>query len=290
MSNVIPFPGAPDENDWDYDVPIRDVPKVILSGLRSAGVKAHFAKVWRGKYPTTLDLLIDVECPWAHLSRDGMSFAKTRLLVGPRQGTLTVERDEESGCPHCDQLSIDRWLATCHGHHEGGHPDHNPGWISVDDFPDDTPDELISHIIPGGGEGRGDDSPMGHVFEAMMKAEQENRARWALAHPEQVAEQLRETFTIGGNAPSEKFVQRQVAERMERAKVMLRTRPKQVGSTEVVIEEKPTVESVVEWLVEQDVPAPLGVNAAWDLVKNLPGSPTQALVREAQAKRKAGGG
>ena len=79
------------------------------------------------------------------------------------------------------------------------------------------------------------------------------------------------------------LTQSQVAERKERAKMLLSTGTKQIGSTEVVFE---TEESVTEWLVEQKVPPSLGVNAAWDLVKSIPGCPTQALVRKAQTKRK----
>ncbi len=117
----------------------RAVPKVFRAGLKAAGAKPEQGKVWRGRYPTTLDLVIDIACPRSHLSRDRMSFAKVRLLVDPGEGTLTVQRDEErgDGCPHCDQVSIDRWLVTCQGHDESGHPDHEPGWIDVNDFPDD---------------------------------------------------------------------------------------------------------------------------------------------------------
>lgn len=273
MSNVIALPG------WDYDVPVRDVPKVILAGLRAAGVKAEQGKAWRGKYPTTLDLVIDIDCPWAHKSRDGMTFASVRLLVDPFSGSLTVQRDEDrgDGCPTCRQPSIDRWLVTCRGHEENGHPDHEPGWISVEDFPKDTPAEVIERVIPGGAESRGDDSPMGHVFEAMMRVERENKARWRLAHLDQIAEQFRET------GYSEEEVRDKVIGVREMAQVVLLTGPKQVGSSEVVVE---TVESVMEWLAANNVPASLGVNAAWDRVKNLPGCPTQALVRKAQAERK----
>lgn len=55
-----------------------------------------------------------------------------------------------------------------------------------------------------------------------------------------------------------------------------------------------TVESVKKWLaalVKEDgsalVPPSLGQSATWDLVKHLPDSPSQALVRKAQAERKA---
>ena len=196
MSDVIPLRPVED-HDWDFDVPVRYVPRVILSGLKSAGVKAELGKVWHGKFPTILDLVIDIDCPEAHLSRDGMSFAKVRLLVDPRKGTLTVQRDEERGCPRCDQKVIDRWLVTCRGHHENGHPDHEPGWIRVDDFPDDAPDEVIAGIVPSG-EGRADDSPMGHIFEAMKRAEDESQARWVLSEPGQYSQALRDFHETNG--------------------------------------------------------------------------------------------
>lgn len=58
-----------------------------------------------------------------------------------------------------------------------------------------------------------------------------------------------------------------------------------------------TVAATVEWLaalMSDDgsplVPPTMGQNAAWAVVKHLPGCPTQELVRQAQAQRKAGTG
>ena len=91
---------------------------------------------------------------------------------------------------------------------------------------------------------------------------------------------------------SDEFVQREVAEQLERDKVLLRTGPKQIGSTEVVIEDV----NAAEWLAGLQkpdgggllVPSTLGQNATWELVKDLPGCPSQTLVRKAQADRKVG--
>ena len=165
----------------EYAVPPRDVAKVILSGLKAAGAKAEQAKVWRGKFSTALDLAIDMECPWSHPLRDGTTFAKVRLLVDPHAGTLTLRADGERGdeCPRCSQAMIDRWLVTCRGHDENGHPDHEPGWIRMDDFSDDTPDGVVSRVMGDEDWARPDDSPMGHVFVAMEKAHREFEARYS---------------------------------------------------------------------------------------------------------------
>ena len=55
-----------------------------------------------------------------------------------------------------------------------------------------------------------------------------------------------------------------------------------------------TVESVKRWLnslamedSSQLVPPSLGQQKAWDVVKTIPGCPTQNLVRKAQAERKS---
>lgn len=273
------------ERPWPsgYDVPVRDVAKVMLTGLRSAGVKADFAKVWRGKYPTTLDLLIEMDCPCGLPSRDGMTFARTRLRVDPLSGALKVQRDEDRGndCPRCDQYAIDRWLVTCRGHAENGHPDHEPGWISVEDFPDDMSNADIARIMGTGDEVITDDSPMGHIFAAMEKAHFEAKARWDLTHPDEVVEQLRETFGVD----HEEFVQRTASERIERAKSLLSTGTKMVGSTEVEVEDW-TEASAAQWLVEHDVPATATYREAWALAKEIGGHPPKALVEAGHRLRK----
>lgn len=284
MSNLIAFPEP--ERPWlsEYDVPVRDVAKVILSGIKSADVKAEFAKVWRGKYPSTLDLVIEMDCPCGLPSRDRMTFAKVRLLVDPCSGSLTMQRDEERGndCPRCDQQAIDDWLTKCRGHHENGHPDHEPGWIDVDDFPDDVPDDVIAGVIPDGAERRTDDSPMGHIFKAASKYEAEARARWDLAHPKEVAEQLRGTFGDG----HEEFVQRTLAERMDRAKTLLSSGKKLIGSTEVEVEDW-TEAKTAEWLAEHDISTDLTYRDAWAKAKEVTGHPPKAMVEAGHRLRKS---
>lgn len=285
-TNVIPS-SEPERlwlDDYDFIVEVRDVAKVILAGLKSAGVKAAQGKVWRGKSSSsTLDLVIDIDCPWSHKSRDGMSFAKVRLLVDPHRGMITVHRDEDfgNGCPRCDQKAIDRWLGTCQGHHENGHPEHEPGWIDVDDFSDDTPHEVIARIIPGGGEVRPDDSPMGHIFREMEKATLESIARYEVTHPEYVEKQVRRSWS----GASEDFVRRKVAEKIERAKAVLSTGKKLIGSTEIVIEDWNEA-STAEWLADRDIPVTATYREAWTLAKEIAGHPPKALLEAGHRLRK----
>ena len=76
--------------------------------------------------------------------------------------------------------------------------------------------------------------------------------------------------------------------------------PRVVASGDVADEDKvvsiETVDAAVTWvdsLTDDDgvllVPESAGQQAAWEAVKNLPGCPTQTLVRKAQAVRKARG-
>ncbi|GCD88764.1 hypothetical protein [Nocardioides sp. LS1] len=290
MSNVI---SLRKEGGWldDFIVEARDVAKVILAGLKSAGVRADFAKAWRGgKYPTTLDLAIDIDCPWSHVSNDGASFAKVRLLVDPHHGTLTVSKDEgrDAGCSVCSQKMIDCWLVTCRGHEDNGHPDHKPGWIDVDDFPDDTPDEVIDRIMKDGDsdpfwEARPDDSPMGHIFREMEKATREFIARYEVTHPEYVEKQVRRSWS----GASEEFVRHKVAEQIERAKAVLSTGKKLIGSTEVEVEvEDWTPETVRAWLAENDISTDLTYREAWAKAKEIAGHPPKAMVEAGHRLRK----
>lgn len=77
-----------------------------------------------------------------------------------------------------------------------------------------------------------------------------------------------------------------MAEQIERAKAVLSTGKKLIGSTEVEVEDW-TPETARAWLAESDISTDLTYREAWAKAKEIAGHPPKAMVEAGHRLRKS---
>ncbi|WP_062465587.1 hypothetical protein [Demequina maris] len=245
---------------------IRLIVAAWLAGLRAAGINADLAKQWsRGsKYPKTLPLVIEFECPFEHRTEDRHDFAKVWLLI---EDDGWPRHDPASPCPTCTDEDLERWLLNC----------------PACDAGEDSGTHLPNHEAIFS---ESDCSPVGWVMYELETLADQAHAEWWGHHPHEARAQ----FLLDHEG------ERLVEERADRMMAIYRER---VTTTVVVdlskAKPKWTPDDAADWLDglrgdDGEPLVPLGATArqTWALVQDLAGRPPKNTVEAAQTLRRKG--
>lgn len=133
--------------------PPRTMAPAWIQGFKNCGLKAKKATVWRNGTTRSLDLVVEIDCPFDHADETGDNFAKVRLRVNPRTGWVSIHEDS---CQSCSKAAIERWLITCPGcrRDDPNHVKHYPFNVPTDESPVGRVTEVMGAIsehepIPG---------------------------------------------------------------------------------------------------------------------------------------------
>lgn len=256
-----------------------------IAGLREAGFKAERPKVWgRGKYPTTLPLVIEFPCPYMHRTPDRRDFAKVRLIV---EDDGWVSLDPESPCEQCTAQVLERWLLTCPRCEAGEDSDFHPGpdWHGLDHQRWQTPgpDERLV-FNPDGPIFDGSTSPLSFVLWQFRMLCRIADAKWWVEHTDEAIAEAEERWPTWLVEPHRAA---RIAKVLADSRgVLARAPAPPPRSSPAAPKETWTDEKVLAWLEQHEIPRTLTSRGAWERAKAIPGRPPKNAIESARRATK----
>lgn len=256
---------------------LRALTDAWIAGIRAAGHDAKRARVWHGRYPTELDFVIELPCPFGHRTADHRARASVRLLVEDDGWPII---DPDSPCPDCNTEWIEHWLLTCPRCELGDESEEHVWHLDRDNLWSQD-----RNSAPVGGSV----APLAFVLSEMEHLAAVAEAMWWVNHPDDAVAayvakhedddgvEIATAIAMGQVGWARKFLADDAAKRVSRAtkkQIEQASRPATEPSRDAP---KPvqTPESVAQWLRDQGIQPGVTVAAAWALIKGIPGSPSK---------------